>query len=166
MRVIFIILSLTLSPVISAMDFSLESCQKITKEKVFKEAIIRELLGASLSSRPKCLVQYPFKFIKPVWVAPVESRRIFDIGVELKSLKIIKSTLIEEFTGQYSVEFELQSTKQFGAKTYKDKIVVATKLESSMHKSHGCAFTMEIPTNYYLASLCYDKNSSAKGLKK
>lgn len=157
MRVISFILLLFVSTTSFAIEFNLNSCQKIQKEKIFKEAIIRELLGASLSSRPKCLVQQSFNYILPVWVPPTEGNRIFDIGVDLDSLKITKSKLIEEFTGQYIVEFEVKSTKQFGAKIYKDKIVVATKLEASIHKSHGCAFTMEIPENYYLASLCFEQ---------
>ncbi len=164
MRFISLILLICYSISSHAFEFNLKSCQKIQKEKIFKEAITRELLGASLSSRPKCLVKHSFKYLLPVWVPPTEGTRIFDIGVDLKSLKIIDSKLIEEFTGQYSVEFEVKSTKQFGEKIFKDKIVVATKLESSIHKSHGCAFTMEIPENYYLASVCFDQES--KGGKK
>lgn len=162
MRIISLVMFILFSADSFAMDFNLESCQKIKQDKVFSEAIIRELLGASLSSRPKCLTKHPFKYIKPVWIPPTEGRRIFDIGVDLKSLKITNTKLLEEFTGQYSVEFEVQSTKQFGSKIYKDKIVVATKLEASIHRSHGCAFTMEIPENYYLASSCYANPVTSK----
>ena len=165
MKFASVILSIIFSASCFANDFTLESCQKIDKEKVFKEAIIRELLGASLSLRPKCLVEHSFKFIKPVWVPPTESNRIFDIGVDLNSLKIINSKLLEDFSGQYSVEFQVKSTKAFSDKIFKDKIVVATKLESSMHKQYGCAFTMEIPQNFYLASLCYDKQKTSKESK-
>ncbi len=144
-------------------DFSLEKCEKFDKKEVLKEAVIRELLGASLSAKPKCLTTYPFKYTQASWFPPSEGERIFDYGVDLSSLKVIKTELIEEFTGQYKITFEVKSTKQFGSKVFTDSMTVATKLESSLHEEQGCSMMMSKPQNYFLASICYAQTNKKGG---
>ncbi len=157
MKPIFVLSTLLISLSSFAMDYTLEKCEKVNKEDVLKEAVVHEMLGASLSAKPKCLSKYPFKYTKVAWFPPSDEERIFDYGVDLTSLKILKSELVEEFTGQYKVTFQITSTKQFGSKVFEDSMLIATRLGASIHKEQGCSMMMGKPQNYYLASSCYTK---------
>lgn len=143
-------------------NFSSVYCAKQSLEEVVKESIIRELLGTSLSHHFKCLDEYDFKLVRSVWNPPVEGERLFQYGVVLSSLKILKMDLVEEFTGQYKVSFQIKTTKPFGSLVLKDTILIATKLSKSMHENYGCSITMESPQKFYLASFCYKKNKGNK----
>lgn len=132
-----------------------DDCANVGTKEIAIEAIKREALGASLSEQFTCFNTYSFKHVRPVWNPPNEGFREFELGVDLESIAIKNLTLIDDFTGQYSVDFEIKTTEQFGGKVVKDKIVIATKLSDSMGKKYGCAITMEIPAKAYLAELCY-----------
>ncbi|MBH46831.1 MAG: hypothetical protein CME71_01530 [Halobacteriovorax sp.] len=143
-------------------SFTANYCQKQSLEEIAKQAIKREMLGASLSYKFKCLSDKNLKYHNPIWNPPVEGDRVFDVGVDLRSLKIKKLELVDEFTGQYSVSFEIKSTKDFGEKVHEDTILIATKLSDSMHKQYGCSHTMQSPEKYFLASICYKAKKEKK----
>lgn len=135
--------------------YAQDDCAKIGTKEIALEAVKREALGASLSEQFTCFTTYPLKHVLAVWNPPNEGFREFDLGIDIDSIKINDLTLIDDFTGQYKVDFEVTTTSQFGSKVVKDKIVIATKLSESMSKKYGCAFTLEIPEKAYLAQICY-----------
>lgn len=132
-----------------------DNCSKVGTKEIALEAIKREALGASLSEQFTCFTSYPLKHVRAVWNPPNEGFREFELGIDIESIKVNDLTLIDDFTGQYKVDFEVKTTSQFGNKVVKDKMVIATKLSDSMGKKYGCAFTLEIPAKAYLAETCY-----------
>ena len=142
--------------------FTAKFCGKQSLEEVAKQAIKRELLGASLSYKFKCLNEKNLKFHNPIWNPPVEGDRVFDIGVDIKSIKIKKMDLVDDFTGQYNVSFEVKSTSDFGSKIHDDSMSIATKLSDPMFAEYGCSHSMQPPEKFYLASICYTPKKGSK----
>lgn len=161
-KFVIALLILSSSNVWAQKSFTANYCQEQSLEEVAKQAIKRELLGASLSYKFKCLNDKNLKYHNPIWNPPVEGDRVFDVGVNIGSIKVKKMELVDEFTGQYSVSFQVKSTKDFGSKVYDDTILIATKLSDSMHKQYGCSHTMQPPEKYFLASICYKAKKEKK----
>lgn len=137
-------------------------CDKAKVEDIAREAVVRELKGASLTNKPKCLGTNSFKLVKPIWRPPVEGERILDVGVIDNTLKITKVKKIEDFTGQYEVQYEAEADKLFGGGVRKGKIVIVTKLEPRMRERHGCGMTLIIPETTMLMRSCYEKAIKGK----
>lgn len=140
-------------------------CSKVDIKEIAKESVIRELKGASLSSRPKCLDEHRFNYVRPLWRPPVESERIFDIGVLDNTLKITEVKLEDDFVGQYKVQYEAKADKHFGGKVHKSEITIVTKLEGRMLERNGCALTLVSPKKSMLMRSCYEKVLKAKGIE-
>lgn len=132
-----------------------QDCPKQKLDEIAKEVVTAELLGASLSDPFKCLKEHKFAYIKPQWLPPNDGKRIFDVGVKLSSLKILKIEMIDEFSGQYRVDFEVKAEEKFDNKTYKDSMEVAVFPNQNDRERYGCGHTMSTPKKYFLADICY-----------
>jgi hypothetical protein len=137
-----------------------QTCDKKDQNEIAKEVVIAELLGASLSSPFKCLKEHPFKFIKPQWFAPNDGNRVFSVGIVLDSLRITSINVIDEFSGQYSVTFEVKAEEKFGGKIHQDKMEVALFPNPEGQERYGCGHSMSSPAQDYLAQRCYAKAQS------
>lgn len=162
-RVLIKVLALSFSLSVTS-TYALD-CTKADIKDIAYESVVRELKGASLSARPKCLDEHNFKTIKPVWLPPIESVKIFDIGVLDDSLKITELKLIDSFVGEYEVSFEAKADKHFGGALHKSKMTIVTKLEEKMKERNGCALTLIPPKKTMLMRSCYVEALKAKGLE-
>src|SRR5690606_35388909 len=155
---------LLISTVISSSCYAAD-CAKAKVEDIAQEAVLRELKGASLSAKLKCLSEHDFKLVKPIWRPPMEGNKILDVGVLDKTLKVTNIKKIEDFTGQYEVSYEAEADKLYGGGIRKSKLTIVTKLEPRMKERHGCAMTLVVPEVAMLARSCYEEAIKNKGMQ-